>query len=111
MLKKSASFVLGSSKSSTYPRGYASGFDSPAALLDGLFEHLLRKRGTDTNKHEALRSEHLQDKTFQITRFRHGRENRVVARLPALFKQANLPLCIPRSQTNARPQLLFSNMV
>ena len=39
MLKKSASVVLGSSKSSTYPRGYASGFDSPAALLDGLFEH------------------------------------------------------------------------
>ena len=39
MLKKSASFVLDSSKSSTYPRGYASGFDSPAALLDGLFEH------------------------------------------------------------------------
>jgi phage head maturation protease len=42
MLKKSASFVLGSSKSSTYPRGYASGFDSPAALLDGLFEHSVR---------------------------------------------------------------------
>src|SRR5437868_920559 len=42
MLKKSASFVLGSSKSSTYPRGYASGFDSPAALLDGLFEHPAR---------------------------------------------------------------------
>src|SRR5580765_2029729 len=39
MLKKSASFVLVSSKSSTYPRGYASGFDSPAASLDGLFEH------------------------------------------------------------------------
>jgi len=39
MLKKSASIVLGSSKSSTYPRGYASGFDSPAALLDELFEH------------------------------------------------------------------------
>ena len=39
MLKKSASFVLGSSKSSTYPRGYASGFDSPAALLDSRFEH------------------------------------------------------------------------
>jgi hypothetical protein len=35
----SASFVLGSSKSSTYPRGYASGFDSPAALLDEHFEH------------------------------------------------------------------------
>jgi len=35
----SASVVLGSSKSSTYPRGYAFGFDSPAALLDGLFEH------------------------------------------------------------------------
>ena len=39
MLKKSASFVLDLSKSSTYPRGYACGFDSPAALLDGLFEH------------------------------------------------------------------------
>src|SRR6185503_2306340 len=38
MLKKPASGVLGSSKSSTYPRGYASGFDSPAALLDSLFE-------------------------------------------------------------------------
>src|SRR6185295_7147423 len=39
MLKTSASFVLGSSKSSTYPRGYASGFDSPAALLNERFEH------------------------------------------------------------------------
>jgi len=39
MLKKSASIVIGSSKCSTYPRGYASGFDSPAALLNGLFEH------------------------------------------------------------------------
>jgi hypothetical protein len=36
MLKKAASFILGSSKS---PRGYASGFDLPAALLDNLFEH------------------------------------------------------------------------
>jgi len=54
MLKQSATFVLGSSKSSTYPtwetsclgssgwagkESYASGFDSPAALLDELFEH------------------------------------------------------------------------
>ncbi|NOS82316.1 MAG: hypothetical protein HOP32_12120 [Nitrospira sp.] len=39
MLKEAASVVLGSSKSSTYPRGYASGFDSPAALLDSSFEH------------------------------------------------------------------------
>jgi len=42
MLKKSASFVLGSSRSSTYPQGYASGFGSPAALLDELFEHPAR---------------------------------------------------------------------
>ena len=35
----SASFVLDSSKSSTYPCGYASGFDSSSALLDSLFEH------------------------------------------------------------------------
>lgn len=39
MVKKPASFVLGLSKSSTYPEGYASGFNSPAALLDGLFDH------------------------------------------------------------------------
>jgi hypothetical protein len=39
MLKKSASGVLGSSKSSRYSREYATGFDSPAALLGGLFEH------------------------------------------------------------------------
>ncbi len=52
MLKKLASFVLGSSKSSTYPirekscynssglggwKWYASGFDSPVALLNKLF--------------------------------------------------------------------------
>jgi CBS domain-containing protein len=42
MLKTASSFVLGLSKSSTYPRGYASGFDSPAALLEGRFEHPCR---------------------------------------------------------------------
>jgi hypothetical protein len=44
MLKNAASGVLGSSKSSTYPRGYASGFDLPAAWLDSLFEHPLFER-------------------------------------------------------------------
>jgi hypothetical protein len=39
VLKKLLNVVLGSSKSSMYPRGYASGFDSPAALLKKLFEH------------------------------------------------------------------------
>jgi len=39
MLKKPASFVLGLSKSSTYPGEYASGFDWPAASLNRLFEH------------------------------------------------------------------------
>ena len=39
MLKQPASFVLDSLKSSTYPKGYASGFNASAALLDGLFEH------------------------------------------------------------------------
>ena len=42
MLNKPASFVLISEESSTYPRGYASGSASPAALLDGLFEHPAR---------------------------------------------------------------------
>jgi len=38
LLKKVPNFVLGSSQSSTYPRGYASGCDSPAASLDDFFE-------------------------------------------------------------------------
>ena len=43
----SSSFVLGSSKSSTYPRGYASGFDSPVALPDEHFEHPVRSHFQD----------------------------------------------------------------
>jgi hypothetical protein len=39
MLKKSASVVLASFRSSTYPRVYVSGSPLAAALLDGLFEH------------------------------------------------------------------------
>ena len=39
MLKKPASFVLTSFRSSTYPRGYASRPSLAAALLGGLFEH------------------------------------------------------------------------
>jgi hypothetical protein len=39
MLKVSASFVLASFRSSTYPRGYASGPSLAAAALDGHFEH------------------------------------------------------------------------
>jgi len=39
MLKQACSFVLGSSKSSMYPSGFAFGFDSPAALLKDQFEH------------------------------------------------------------------------
>jgi hypothetical protein len=39
--------VLGSSKSSTYPRGYASGFDSPAALLDDRFDKPARNGEND----------------------------------------------------------------
>ena len=34
MLKNVPSFVLGSTKSSTYPRGYACGFAFPAASLE-----------------------------------------------------------------------------
>jgi hypothetical protein len=45
MLRKTASGVLTLSKYSTYPREYASGFNSPAALLDGLFEHPAKEGG------------------------------------------------------------------
>ena len=39
MLKMVTGFVLGSKRSSTYPRGYASGLFLPAALQDNHFEH------------------------------------------------------------------------
>ncbi len=39
MLKTTPHFVLASSKSSTYLRGYASGFNSAAASWDRRFEH------------------------------------------------------------------------
>ena len=39
MLKTVSSVVLGSPKSSTYLKQYASGFGSPAALLETRFEH------------------------------------------------------------------------
>jgi len=39
MLKKASNCVLSSKESSTYPRGYACGSSSPAALLESLFEH------------------------------------------------------------------------
>jgi hypothetical protein len=64
MLKKPASGVLGSSKSSTYPRGYASGFDSPPALLDGLFEHPIWYSALAVNIHRsASRIDRVQDGT------------------------------------------------
>ena len=39
MLKTVPHFVLASSKSSTYPSGYASGFNSARASRDRRFEH------------------------------------------------------------------------
>ena len=39
MLKEAASVVLASFRSSTFPRGYASGSSLAAALLDDSFEH------------------------------------------------------------------------
>jgi len=39
MLKKSAQLRSRLIEILNVPRGYASGFDSPAALLDGIFEH------------------------------------------------------------------------
>ena len=39
MLKTAPNFVLVSSKSSTYPRGYAYGFDFACGLVDDCFEH------------------------------------------------------------------------
>ena len=43
MLKKSASGVLSSQESSTYPEGTPPVLTPPAALLDGLFEQPAKK--------------------------------------------------------------------
>ena len=54
MLKKPASFVLGSLKSSTYPRGYASGFNSPAALLTAFLSILQLSAFSDQLRRLAM---------------------------------------------------------
>jgi len=57
-----SSGVLGSSKSSTYRRGYASGFNSPAALLEDHFEHPSRE-----GREEKRRVVSILNQTFDIT--------------------------------------------
>jgi hypothetical protein len=47
MMNMLTSVVLGSKKSSTYPRGYASGFFSPAALPDEHVHHPLKNKTRD----------------------------------------------------------------
>jgi hypothetical protein len=56
-------------------------------------------------------SQYLQDETFQVSRFRHGGEDGMVAGLPALFQQANLPFRVPCGKTDTRPQFLFGHMM
>ncbi len=48
-------------------------------------------------------SQYLQDETFQVPRFRHGGEDRMVHGLSTLFQQADLPLRISCSKADARP--------
>jgi len=55
LLKKAPNFVLGSSKSSTYPRGYASGFDSPAALLAAFLSSLPGTNYFKTSSHADVK--------------------------------------------------------
>jgi hypothetical protein len=62
MLKKSASGVLASLRSSTYPRGYASGSSLAAALLNGPFEHPVggrSPRSPDVKVIENLQSHNI----------------------------------------------------
>ena len=54
MVKPTSSFVLGSKNSSTYPRGYASGFFSPAALLACLFEHSITSDRDGHHEYQAV---------------------------------------------------------
>jgi hypothetical protein len=56
MLKMAPSGVLGSSKSSTYPRGYASGFNSPAALILNILEEREGKRRKEKSGNYETRS-------------------------------------------------------
>jgi hypothetical protein len=56
MLKNASSFVLGIKKSSTSPRGYASGFFIPAALLETFLSILavLSQNGASPGKAPVL---------------------------------------------------------
>ena len=54
MVKPTSSFVLGSKNSSTYPRGYASDFFSPAALLACPFEHSITSDRDGHHEYQAV---------------------------------------------------------
>jgi hypothetical protein len=47
MMNLLTSVVLGSKRSSTYPKGYASGFFLPAALQDEQIDHPLENQTRD----------------------------------------------------------------
>ena len=47
--------------------------------------------------------QYLQYETLQVARFRHGGEDGMVAGLPTLFKQADLPLGISCSKADTCP--------
>ena len=84
------------------------------ALLNGFFEHPAGRcfccairvdyrssPGPKWFSHILL--ENLQDETFQVPRFRHGGKDGMIAGLPALFKQTDLPFRISRSKADTRP--------
>src|SRR6267143_5615175 len=54
LLKKAPNFVLGSTKSSSYPRGYASGFVSPAASLAAFLSSLPRQQAQLPSIHALI---------------------------------------------------------
>src|SRR5687767_13121563 len=109
-------FILGSSKSSTYPSGeelpgssgwagencYASGFDSPAALLDERFEHPAdpgRTRMRHITAGQCTETEFFRSLRVPVKRetcpvIHRGRQIRVAALilLAAVLSQSWLPV-------------------
>ena len=56
-----------------------------------------------------MSSEHLNDKTFEITGFRHTSKHRVVRSLTALFKQANLPASVTSRRLQHHPKIVIAD--
>jgi hypothetical protein len=61
--------------------------------------------------HKGSRLQHAQDKTFQVTGFRHARQDRMIARLAAPLQYLDEAVAIARRVAQHFEEIRFRHMV